>query len=489
MITITRLRAQQLRGVLRRAFGQFRGTGPAVGFIAGAEGLTVRSMSADAAVEYRAPGVHPNETLWLPFQFLADCEGKRDEPVELATDKSRVIAQWRDGSVPQIVSYDAELPADADKFPVLPATFAENPPRLLRAIADAGECTDPGSVRFALGHIQLRGQLGSIGVSDGRQLLVQSGFVFPWEGDRLIPRNKVFASPELAGDEPVLVGQSGDWVAFRSGPWTIWLAVNKEGRFPDLSRQIPRAADATARCSLSSADVEFLTQTIRRLPSDETFNYPITVELNGSIVIRAKAAEQPRPTEVMLTSSTWSGTPVRLNMNRHFLARAVKLGFQELCIYNKNLPVLCQDEHRQYLWAVLDADSAIPPAEDSIRIESPLATTNSPNPNPNPKRRIPTVNALSTNPTGNGHTPTNGEACANGHATRTNGQPRKGTNRKANQQDFAALIEQAIKFRTALHDLMHQAGDLVKSLKQYRRQSKAVETTLASIKQLTTLRV
>jgi hypothetical protein len=36
---------------------------------------------------------------------------------------------------------------------------------------------------------------------------------------------------------------------------------------------------------------------------------------------------------------------------------------------------------------------------------------------------------------------------------------------------------------------MHQAGDLVKSLKQYRRQSKAVETTLASIKQLTTLRV
>ena len=60
MITITRRLAQQFRAVLRRAFGQVR-VGPVIGFIAGAEGLTVKSMSADAAVELRVPGARAAE--------------------------------------------------------------------------------------------------------------------------------------------------------------------------------------------------------------------------------------------------------------------------------------------------------------------------------------------------------------------------------------------------------------------------------------------
>ena len=87
MITITRRLAQQLRTVLRRAFGNFRGTGPAIGFIAGKEGLIARSMFGDVAVECRVPGERPAETLWLPFEFLADVAGKKDEPVELEDNR------------------------------------------------------------------------------------------------------------------------------------------------------------------------------------------------------------------------------------------------------------------------------------------------------------------------------------------------------------------------------------------------------------------
>jgi hypothetical protein len=91
-------------------------------------------------------------------------------------------------------------------------------------------------------------------------------------------------------------------------------------------------------------------------------------------------------------------------------------------------------------------------------------------------------------------TNTNGKAASNGQAVTneqasTNGQARKTTSRKASQQDIAALIERTIRFRSSLHDLTHQASDLVKALKQHRRQSKAVETTLASLKQLKTLGV
>jgi len=77
----------------------------------------------------------------------------------------------------------------------------------------------------------------------------------------------------------------------------------------------------------------------------------------------------------------------------------------------------------------------------------------------------------------NGHAETNGHAQSNGHA-------RKSSSRKGAQQDLAALIEQAEKFRTAAHNLTHEANDLVKALKQHRRQNRAIETTLASIRQI-----
>jgi len=49
LITITRRQAQQFRSVLRRAYGNFRGTGPALGFIADVEGLTVRAGRCKAS--------------------------------------------------------------------------------------------------------------------------------------------------------------------------------------------------------------------------------------------------------------------------------------------------------------------------------------------------------------------------------------------------------------------------------------------------------
>ena len=209
-----------------------RGTGPAVCFTAAADALIVRAKVADAAVECRIPGEYAAETLWLPFEFLADCGGKKDDLVHVeATGKRCVTAQWRDGSVPQIVRYD--VPKPAAEFPVSPDSFAENPPGILQALVEAGESTEPDAVRFATNCIQLRGT-GSINATDGKQLLVQEGFAFPWEGDLLLLQNKVFASPELAGDGPVGVGRSGDWVVFRTGTWTISLAVNKDGRFPDV---------------------------------------------------------------------------------------------------------------------------------------------------------------------------------------------------------------------------------------------------------------
>jgi hypothetical protein len=283
----------------------------------------------------------------------------------------------------------------------------------------------------------------------------------------------------LPHDRLVAVAKSGDWVVIRIGPWTFCLAVNKDGRFPDLSRHIPRPADATARCRLSPADAEFLGQTLPRLPCDETYNFPITLDLNGSIAIRAKAADQPRPTEVVLAGSEWSGEPVQLNMNRKFLARALKLGFSELLIYGDKLPVVCHDEHRHFVWATLDADTAIPPANDAIRIESPSAGTEIPVSKPKPQRRTIPVPDTTTN---NGHAQANGQA-------KTNGQARKSSSSKASQQDLAGLIAQVETLRQSQRETLLKTNELLKGLKRHRRQSRALESTIASLRQLKTLGV
>ena len=484
MITITRRLAANLKAVLRRAFGA-RGHGPAVCFTAAAGALTVKASSHDIAVEYSEPGDSTADAIWLPFQFLDDCAGKQDEPVHVESGKKHVTAQWRDGSVPQLVRYDAAKPRNADSFPVLPETFAENSPGILQALADAGDTCDPDSVRFALGHLQLRGKQGTIVATDGRQLLVQNGFQLPWDGDILVPHSKVFASAELPHDQPVRVGKTGDWVAISVGRWVIYLAVNVDGRFPDVLRHIPQADAAKARCSFSQADAKFLVETLPRLPCNDDYNRPVTLDLNGQIAVRAKGLDNARPTEVVLTQSSRTGEPIRLNVNRLYLARALRLGLRDVLFTGDQTAILGFDATRQYVLMPLESKSAIPPAKNAIRIESPGTNSENPAPQPQTERKVSPVPEPITN--SNGNTPTNGHAKTNGR-TKHNGEARNGAARKPGQ-NIDGLIRQAEALRTSLRDTLLKNKDLLNALKQHRRQNRAVQSTLASLRQLKTLGV
>jgi hypothetical protein len=492
LITITRRFASKLRSVFRRAFGT-RGIGPVVCFTTEAGGLRVKARRGDIAIEYH-DGDHAgnaSERIWLPLQLLADCAGKTDEPVELESlGGNHVLAHWLDRNVPQNISYDADPPADVDQFPIPAEHSVENPPQLLQALHDASETTDPDSVRYAFGCIQLRAT-GTLAASDGRQVLIQSGFQFPQDVDLLIPASKIFESTELPHDEPVRLGKSGDWVALGLGPWTIYLAVNKEGRFPDVDRHLPRPDTAKANCRFSAGDAAFLGETLPRLPANAEFNFPITFELNGSIAVRAKAADQSQATEVVLNSSEWSGAPIRITTNRKYLKRAIKLGFREILLFGNEVPVYCQDERRRYGWAILESKSAIGPAADAIRIESPKSGTEVPAVRPISPRRTLIV----SEPTDHQNYPTappsakqNGQAKTNGE-TKVNGQAYHAVVRPAGPQHLGGLIEQTEIVRESLREALVKTNDLLKGLKRQRQLSRSVESTLASLRQLKTLGV
>jgi len=472
LITISRRQVLHIRAVLRQSLKLARGSGPSLLFQAGPDGLRVKAWSAAAAVEYLADGQFAEEQLCMPYEFLVDCEARNDDPVKLEVSGNRpVVASWRDGNVPQLVQYDTVPSADFDEFPEMPGDFTDNSPELLKALDDAMHTTDPDTVRYATDHVQARGQSGTLAATDGRQLLMQTGFQFPWDEDLLIPRTTVFGARQLPAGESVQLGKSADYLAIRIGPWTILLKIENEKRFPEVDQHVSRSDDASAQFRLAPADADFLAKTLPCLPGDELYNQPITVDLNGAVIIRSLATDQPRPTELVLSNSTSSGEPIRTNLNRRFLTRAIQLGFRQFDLYGPKTPIVCRDDRRQYLIALLSTDSAIGPTEDVTRIESPLVVTNA---TPTPNRKTPgrkRANMPSTTNADNGETEPNAES-----------QPK--TNGKADQHDGSALVEQAEAVKLSLREALSKTSELIASLKRHKKQARIVQSTLASLRQL-----
>ena len=134
-------------------------------------------------------------------------------------------------------------------------------------------------------------------------------------------------------------------------------------------------------------------------------------------------------------------------------------------------------------WMTLDPKSAIKPTDDAIRIESPSANTPAATISP-PKlkteRIIKPVNEATITTAGNGHA---------AHNVPTNSQSVNGIRRKVGRRDTPGLIEHAEHLRTALRDTLLKTNELLKAIKYERRQSRAVQQTLAQLRQLKTLGV
>jgi hypothetical protein len=245
------------------------------------------------------------------------------------------------------------------------------------------------------------------------------------------------------------------------------LRINKTGRFPQVDDILPNHEFARSRLELSAADAEFLAGVLPRLPCDDTQDDPITLDLNGRVLVRSRESNGSRPTEVELTSSRLTGEPVALNMNRRFVERAVKLGFREAFVYGAESPVLCRDERRRFLWALLDAKSAVPRGDDPIRVESPRP--------PNPKQHSQRERKPSMPST---------DSAKSTEAAPAQTSQRKARTKRTRPASSGSSIEQAIALRDALLVAMKQANELARTLKQQRRHDRIVTNTLASLKAL-----
>ncbi len=241
-------------------------------------------------------------------------------------------------------------------------------------------------------------------------------------------------------------------------------------RFPDVDRILPGRRDAATRLRLDPADARFLLDSLGRLPGAEEPNAPATVDLNGKIAVRARGNGEGPATELVLSRSGYTGSPVRLQTNREFLARAIRLGFAEVEVADADSPLVCRDDRRILAWQPLPKDSAIAPAEDVTIIESdPCPDETTRRPSAGPSR----IEAIEQTHRGG---PSGKVAVPNGHAPAV--VPESTNN------GLAALIREAEALHESLGEARSRAGRLVVALRKQRRRERLVAATLASLRQL-----
>ncbi len=330
-------------------------------------------------------------------------------------------------------------------------------------LAAAVPITCDDNTRYDLRNIQLRAHTTEIVATDGHQLLIQRTDRPVWDCDVLVRRAPLFASKAVPRDRPVRLGKTDSHVVLQIGDLTIWLTIQTEARFPRLDGALPADSERVTCLQLEAADAAFLASALDRLPGGDAENAPVTVDLNGQVAIRARAADEP-PTEVILSRSRYTGTPMRLSTNRAFLGRALALGLDTIRIAGPDQPLVAQDETRTFAWQPLNRESAIAPTEAAQRIEPPSTTQgNQPvtNPPETPRRRTLMPERVSNN----GHSTTttsNGNSTGSSDVTTT----------------LAQLLREAESLHAALGMRRTQTAKLIAGLRTHRKKSRLVQETL-----------
>lgn len=493
MLNISRQLAKQLRSVFRRALQITVSHADHIVWLqSDATGLRIRAQNHHAIVEFHQPApAAMTEAVPITMEALAACEGAKSEEtitIDRRPDET-VVLRWEDRSVPQTFQVDAKK-VRVDPPAAFPENWSSNPPQLLNAISDAMKILSPDASRYATNCVQLRPRDGRIAATDSRQLLIQTGFEFPGEGDLLVPRTTVFGCRELDADQPIEVGVAANHCVFRTGPWTIWLPLDKQGRYPRVEDIIPTTSAAQTRVSLAAEDLAFLLDVVPRLPEETEHVGRVTLDCNGSVALLAKGDGVSSVTQVVLRNSRRDGNEVRLNTDRQYLVRAAQLGFRELEIHAAESPLVCRDDRRVYLWAPLLEMPVLTAGTDAVQIASTLKTTTSHRATrhiPPPRRSRPTPerttrmshNRIAATLTGSATPTVNGSAQ---HVAEPNEPADQSTS-------FATVLCEAEAVKASLRDAHGQVSRLIAALKRHRRQSKLMQSTLASLKQLQTLEV
>ncbi len=428
----------------------------------------MRLHHTEVLAEFAQPGPDSPQSIILPADALGDCAGRGNGLVTLESNGTGAVqVRWDDAGKPQVRHYESPASQTVPAFPSVPAKMSPVGSALLKALADAGGSASKEAVRYATNRIQLRGRAGQIVGTNSRELLIQSGFRFPFPQDVLIPNSPIFGCKELAESDEFAVGAEGGRLTIQAGAWTLHFPIDAASHYPKVDEAIPKSSRKATICSLSPDDVALLSRSIPQLGNA---GVPLTLDLNGQAVIRSRSDGQARPTELLLRGTQVTGTAVRIGVNPTSLTRALELGFVEFSVIDASTPIVCRDERRTFVFMPLAQEDIIAPQADAL----PNAATEAERPSqarvPDRKRPTPAPTSELRLPSQNGVLPQPATPAGQQNGSSSNGA-------------YEVLAE-AIALKEVLRDAYTRTQQLLVALQRQSKQTKAFRSALGSLRQL-----
>jgi hypothetical protein len=459
MLALERTDVRRFRAVARRGGpnGRPKGPAPPVKITDSGRAVTLACHLGEVVVALRGTPPQPGKgSVTVTLADLDAIEGGSGVVTLDPSGTNKLMARWDASPAPRTARLDTfethrHWPAEPDRLVAMPPTL----PRALHEVGRSA-ARDPG--KYAVTRVQVRGKDGELVGTDGKQALVWGGFTFPFAEDLLVPAVPLFGSKELAGEAAVSVGLDKEWLYVVIGPWQVWLAVDREGRFPDVRGAAPRSCPT--RVTFDDRDVATLLDALPGLPGTTEFK-SVTLDLGPAVVVRAHASASHPVAEVPLPFTAAGGPPVRVALDRDHLGRALALGLRELRVSSPERPVVFRDGDRTYLTATLDPSCAVPPPPAGAGAIGESALSISPSPLAPIRERTGSMAHRNDPPTDR-----------NGHAD----PPTVG--------DPVDPLAEAEALRAALAEAANRAHRLLGALKQYRRERRSLQAAWSSLRQL-----
>ncbi len=280
----------------------------------------LESARGPVAVRCTLSGSAEPDVIAFRSAVLGEFEGRTMAPVVLKrVADGQGVARWEHSGVPCEQALATVNPDSVPPLPDLPREFVPMPNGFLNALGEAALTTAKASVRYALDQVQLSGKDGAIIATDGKELLIQTGFPLPWRDSVLVPRLRLDGLPGVRSDAPVTLGRTATHVVLQFADWTFFLRIDDKARYPQVAEVLPRQSANTARWRLATEDVGRLVEIRPILPGHDIDQTPVTVDLGKVVTVRGRGTSSAPAVEVALANSTMTGTPLRFATDRHYL--------------------------------------------------------------------------------------------------------------------------------------------------------------------------
>ncbi len=468
MIVMSRAVARAVRSLARKCLPGGRPRGPAPPVVLHRTGgrLTLAVPLGETTLTWSGPADGPAETVVVPMALFDAVDGPGDDGVEIdRVGSDRVAARWADRGVPRTFSVEA-VPASTDHtLPVRPDRTEELTGAFLDAVHEAGRTAAREPTRYALHRVQVRGKKGQVIGTDGKRAYLRSGFDVPFAEDVLVPAVPVFGAKDLGPRDAVRVGRTDSHLVVGVGPWEVYLAIDAEGKFPDVVGALPKTLPTVV--TVDDRDADALLDALPGLPGAGEELGPVTLAADEGAFVRAGGESDA--VEVRLTRSTVAGPAGEVPMGRADLRRMLALGCRTVRFADTNKPIVSLGDSVTFAAMPLDAGCTTPSTPTATRLDLdeagrvvPRSTDSDTGPEPRPvtipippphertAAMKPTLPPAPPEPTGEAIDP---------------------------------LVE-AEGLRTALADVVTRVSRLVAALRHQKREKKALANVWSSLKDL-----